>query len=416
MKACVVWSAGTARLLPAPSGEPLRMSQESRLGAAHADVVVFNKGGRDFRLERLDRGEEVPREFLYGYLDLQRAGLKTAMLSTSGSEPGWSGALANLIERVFAKITQLGVRPFSVALRRPEFGDAKVAISYTDGFSLSLGLGKRRHKQPPVLFGGFHGLSDIEARAPKHMRPLARVIIRRALAGLDHVFFFGPADRNYAAGHYGLALDRSSVIPFGVDTEFWRPLPDVSEDDRVVAIGQDHNRDYDLLAAVPGQHPTLIVTRRPVKIPAGAAHVMTSSGDYFNADSMTDEDLRRLYNSARAVIVPLKDVYQPSGYSVTLQAMSCGRPVVLSNIRGLWAPELLKDGENCLLVPPGDAAALGAAIGRLRADAGLRARLGQAARATAIAHFGLDKIGQGTLALARLGLSMAEGMHRENVA
>jgi glycosyltransferase involved in cell wall biosynthesis len=149
-----------------------------------------------------------------------------------------------------------------------------------------------------------------------------------------------------------------------------------------------------------------IVTRRYVNIPPNYDHVQTTVGDFFNSDSMTDRDLRRLYNAATAVIVPLKDVYQPSGYSVTLQAMSCGRPVVLSNIRGLWTKTLLKDGENCLLVPPGDAVALGAAIGRIRSNSELARRLGRAARETAVAHFGLDKIGAGTVALARLGLDL----------
>ena len=139
-----------------------------------------------------------------------------------------------------------------------------------------------------------------------------------------------------------------------------------------------------------------------MRIPAGATHIQTMMGDFFGADSISDVDLRRLYNAARVVVVPLKDVYQPSGQSVTLQAMSCGRPVILSNIRGLWAPELLRDGENCLLVPPGDAVALGAAIGRVRFDPALAIRLGRAARQTALNHFGLDKIGQGAVALAKL--------------
>jgi glycosyltransferase involved in cell wall biosynthesis len=106
--------------------------------------------------------------------------------------------------------------------------------------------------------------------------------------------------------------------------------------------------------------------------------------------------------------VPLKDVYQPSGYSVTLQAMACGRPVVLTRNRGLWTPELLRDGDNCLLVPPGDANALGLAIARIRRDREFAVRLGQAARRTALAHYGLDKIGGGALALAQLGLSMSK--------
>jgi glycosyltransferase involved in cell wall biosynthesis len=104
-------------------------------------------------------------------------------------------------------------------------------------------------------------------------------------------------------------------------------------------------------------------------------------------------------------VVPLKNVHQPSGQSVTLQAMSCGRPVILSNTKGLWARAVLRDGENCLLVPPGDRQALGDAIARIRSDEALAERLGKMARETALACFGLDKSGEGTLALARLGFS-----------
>ena len=75
----------------------------------------------------------------------------------------------------------------------------------------------------------------------------------------------------------------------------------------------------------------------------------------------------------------------------------------------MWAPDLLQDGGNCLLVPPGDAPALGAAVGRLRSDPVLAARLGRAARATVLAHFGLARIGAETVALARRGLALCGG-------
>jgi glycosyltransferase involved in cell wall biosynthesis len=42
---------------------------------------------------------------------------------------------------------------------------------------------------------------------------------------------------------------------------------------------------------------------------------------------------------------------------------------------------VLRDGEHALLVPPGDAPALAAALRRLAGDGDLRARLGTAARA-----------------------------------
>jgi len=377
-----------------------------RIGPVDAEIVMFNKGGRDFRYQRLQRGEETPREFFYGLFDLQKAGLSAAMLSSSGRPPGALGLAAHAVEQASTLASNFGARPLSARLRLSDVSKAKVVVSYTDGFSLSVGLARPSGPRRPVMIGGFHGLSDTESRVALWARPLARALICRSLARLDHLFFFGPADREFAIETYGFPRERSSVISFGVDTEFWRPMQDVTAEEFVVAVGQDLNRDYELLAAAPGMHRTIIVTRQAIKLPAGASHVTITAGDFFGSDSMSDDDIRRLYNRARAVIVPLKDVYQPSGYSVTLQVMSCGRPVVLTKTRGLWAPEHFVDGENCLLVPPGDAAALGAAIGRLRSDAALAARIGSAARETVTKHFGLDRIGQGTLALARLGLSL----------
>lgn len=61
-----------------------------------------------------------------------------------------------------------------------------------------------------------------------------------------------------------------------------------------------------------------------------------------------------------------------------LEAMAMGRAVVSTPVGAI--PELVDDGVNGLLVPPGDAGALAAAIERLLADPGLRERLGAAAR------------------------------------
>ncbi|TVQ91812.1 MAG: glycosyltransferase family 1 protein [Chromatiaceae bacterium] len=59
-----------------------------------------------------------------------------------------------------------------------------------------------------------------------------------------------------------------------------------------------------------------------------------------------------------------------------LQAAAAGVPIVASRVGGI--PEAVADGETGLLVPPGDATALAAAIQRLLADANLRRRFGQA--------------------------------------
>jgi glycosyltransferase involved in cell wall biosynthesis len=59
------------------------------------------------------------------------------------------------------------------------------------------------------------------------------------------------------------------------------------------------------------------------------------------------------------------------------EAMAAGRPIVASALPS--SREFLRDGHNALLVPPGDAGALAAALQRVLADPGLAERLARAA-------------------------------------
>ena len=80
------------------------------------------------------------------------------------------------------------------------------------------------------------------------------------------------------------------------------------------------------------------------------------------------------------MVVPVKDVPQPSGQSVTLQAMATGRAVVLSRTRGLWAPAELRDGGNVMLVPPADPVELAHTVNLLLDDRARATALGEAAQ------------------------------------
>jgi glycosyltransferase involved in cell wall biosynthesis len=94
------------------------------------------------------------------------------------------------------------------------------------------------------------------------------------------------------------------------------------------------------------------------------------------------DELLRLYERAAVVACPSRR----EGFGVAcLEAMAAGRPVVASSVGGLR--DLVVDGETGLLVPPGDVAALRAALEQLLGDAGLRARLGGAARERVLAEF-----------------------------
>ncbi|HEY0705316.1 MAG TPA: N-acetyl-alpha-D-glucosaminyl L-malate synthase BshA [Polyangia bacterium] len=71
-----------------------------------------------------------------------------------------------------------------------------------------------------------------------------------------------------------------------------------------------------------------------------------------------------------------------------LEALSCGVPVVASNIGGL--PEVVPDGEVGFLAPVGDVEAMAGHALRILDDPALKARLSAAARASVIANYQLD--------------------------
>jgi glycosyltransferase involved in cell wall biosynthesis len=80
-------------------------------------------------------------------------------------------------------------------------------------------------------------------------------------------------------------------------------------------------------------------------------------------------------------------------------AMGAGLPVVASKVAGI--PEVVRDGDNGLLVKAGDTGQLADAMARLTADRSFGTRLGAAAKAFVRPRFGVDGYIDSTTALYR---------------
>lgn len=101
------------------------------------------------------------------------------------------------------------------------------------------------------------------------------------------------------------------------------------------------------------------------------------------------------------VVVHASTAPEPFGLTIA-EAMACGRAVVVSAAGG--AAESFADGRDAVAVPPGDIAALAAAVARLSADADERSRLGANARRTAERRFDRARLGPQLLAAYRAWL------------
>jgi glycosyltransferase involved in cell wall biosynthesis len=212
------------------------------------------------------------------------------------------------------------------------------------------------------------------------------------------------------AADMGVPIERMSVVPVGVDTDHFRPLPHVARvPGRIMTTA---SADVALKGLVPlleavakvrtERHAELVVVGKPrdgSSIPATIdrlgldGHVRFVSG-------VDPERMVELYAEAEVAVVP--SLYE--GFSLpAIEAMAAGVPLVATT--GGALPEVVgDDGRNALLVPPGDPGALAVAIGRVLDEPDLRERLSAAGRAHVLDRYTWAATARGTVGQYRLAI------------
>ncbi|MCW8914482.1 MAG: glycosyltransferase family 4 protein [Magnetovibrio sp.] len=355
-------------------------------------LFIYPGEARKVRLDAVKTGE-APKDFFYGLTHIQEQGFKVAIGNSRKDPSNVSGQAILYFEKVRNRFLNFGLASSRVMALADEIAAFDMALSFNDFFSLSMGLYRNKVKSDTLLMGGFHGLSDIPERVPPAIKGYATQKIIKALSGLDHLFFSGEVDRQVAIEKFNIPPEKTSYYPFGVDAGFWHPAKTSIQTGGILSIGSDINRDFNTLMQSNVDDPIRIITRLNIEAPTEKSNIEIVRGN-LNQSPITDTSLRELYQNAELVVVPLQDVWQPTGCSVTLQAMACGKPVIVSDIKGLWDRDILKSGTNCLLVPPGNSNALGDAIHLLKRDEELRTRMGIEARKTVEKHFSISRMEQ----------------------
>ena len=354
-------------------------------------LFLFPGASRINRLEGINT-ENVPKEFYYGYLYLKDQGYSVEVGDTHDCKKNIINKMLLNYEIKRNSFLNFGICKQRVIALEDKINCADTAISFTDGFSLSMGLYHKKYKKETILIGGFHGLSDILNFVKPGIRKYADYKIRKALNKLDHIFFFGKADQEQATKYFNIKKDKTSLFKFGIDTDFWIPNTK-SNENYILSVGSDRNRDYTTLTSTSIKNPIKILTRLPISFSSNN-DIELIKGNYFDSP-ITDTVLRKMYQKSSMVVVPVHDVYQPSGYSVTLQAMSCGKVVILSDFKGLWDRDIFISNKNCILVPPNNTIELQKAVNKINSDQNLRKGIEISARETAIKSFSLNRMNDG---------------------
>jgi D-inositol-3-phosphate glycosyltransferase len=297
-------------------------------------------------------------------------------------------------------------------------------------------LSMARHALPDLIAGHY----DIIQVSKPYDFPVAALARRRSGArvlynsqGTDFFpgdrFFRRAIDGAFACSHYNAAMvEARYLFPIdvsynGFDAATFRPLPpdpalrtSLSPDGaplllyvgRLVTFkGLDHllgavallSRDSGVRAqgaAVGNGAGVHVLPPRLVLAGDGPhraalerrARDLGIAGRVAFAGAQPNAELPRYHAVSDALVLPSTD-HETFGIAAC-EAMACARPVVGARTGGI--PEVVRDGETGLLVPPADAWALAAALARLLADERLRQRMGAAGRERALAEFTWERV------------------------
>jgi len=216
---------------------------------------------------------------------------------------------------------------------------------------------------------------------------------KRAVAAAEHRFVVSEYWRKALAQDYGLG---STVTYNGVDmADMAHPPPRSSSSPTVLFVGGLEARkglEFLVLAMagvaheIPGARLTVVAKtgfkgtddRRWFEVLAERAGV--SEMIEFH-ESVSQEQLMQMYSDCDVCALPSR----MEGWGLSLmEAMACRKPVVATDVGGV--PELVSDGVEGFLVPPGDPKIMADALVRLLKDPSLRNRMGKAGAETVLRY------------------------------
>ena len=244
---------------------------------------------------------------------------------------------------------------------------------------------------------------DLQHHLEGYRRPLLELVSRRA----DRVLVNALCIRDLAL-RQGVEADRIAVVRNGVDLEELdraaRRAPElpVPEPGAFVCLANMHH-------PVKGQSDLLLALREVSRVCPDARLVLVGDGA---RRPLLEQQARRLGIADRchflgqrrdgpALLARAAAAVSPSyaeGISnAILEAMALRRPVVATAVGG--TPEIVREGQDGFLVPPGAPAALARRMLELLDDADLRRRMGERGRRIVEREFGLDQMRTGYDAL-----------------
>ena len=302
---------------------------------------------RAYQLEKWTQGEG-PIDFLYGFPLLENDKIASDFAEGDDRSNDWRRRLCYPFESIISRTVGIGFSIHIAIIHWSKIVKSDVVVSTVDTCGLPLALLKwLKLIKTPVIYISQGLAHRLHSRRGSLIGRVTKYIYSRFLQSIERVLVLGEGAAFPVIDELDINSDDVFVLQFGVDDQFWTPYSVEKYGDYILSVGTDAARDYPTLLNAIDDQFVRIISRQRIPDNLLGSNVQVSSEHSFL-------ELRNIYRGARFVVVPLHDVDQPSGQSVALQAMACGRAVIITCTQGLWEPQYMRHQETCYLVNPGD--------------------------------------------------------------
>jgi glycosyltransferase involved in cell wall biosynthesis len=214
--------------------------------------------------------------------------------------------------------------------------DLIIAHSANSGLGIAILKRILGIKKPPLI------LIDIGSLNGGNENSLEISILNQIVDGIDWSIYHSSIIGEFYRRHFPKLWKRSSLVYFGVDPEFFKPI-DNSRDDYILSIGYA-KRDWNLLLESAKRIDYKIII------------LGVNKNDFSNIpknikliNKIPINQLKRYINNAQFIILPITNEKYSVGQTTLLICMSMGKTIISTNVPGIV--DYIKNNKTGILLP-----------------------------------------------------------------
>ena len=315
-------------------------------------LYIFGFG----RTKLIDSKKTFPKDFFYGYFDVVNKYSETDFIEfENGINRNFINKILFIFSKILRKLTKLSFffenictyKNFKILLKTDKvvLTNDRIGLSVLP-FLIVLKLFKKTESTVIVM--------GLLAKQTNTLRShiLQRFFLILFFKTVTNFMFLSKGEFKQAEVSYRKYKHKFYFTPFCIDTDFWSRTEKPTDNNKIIFVGNDGRRDYELVVQIAEKLPQYeftFITSNINENQIRSKNVKLLKG-HWNKQILSDEEMRKIYSKSSLSIIPIHNSYQPSGQSVALQSMSIGIPVMITDTDGFWDKDKFSNNDNILFV------------------------------------------------------------------